>query len=89
MNFFVGIIFIIITLIALVFSFLNFQPVTINLYFTTLTLPLALALTIELLAGISLGFFIAFKHIVKLKKQYTQINRKLNKVEKENHSVTS
>ena len=88
MNILIVIVFIIITFIALVFSLLNFQLVTINLYFTTLTLPLALALTIELLAGIGIGFFIAFKHIVKLKRQYTSIHKKLNKVEQERPSVT-
>ena len=64
-----------IAIIALIFSLLNFQAVEINLYITTIQMPLALALTIELFAGIFIGFLAAFIHIVKLKSQYKSLHR--------------
>ncbi len=69
--------FALIALIALVFSLLNFQAVEINFYITTIQMPLALALTIELFAGIVIGFLAAFIHIIKLKSQYKSLNRKI------------
>ena len=72
-------IFLVIALIALVFSLLNFQPVEINLYFTTISLPLAIALFIELVAGIGIGLLAVFFQIIKLKSQYSKLNKKLDK----------
>ncbi len=69
--------FALIAIIALIFSLLNFQSVEINLYITTINMPLALALTIELFAGIFIGFLAAFIHIVKLKSQYKSLNRQV------------
>ena len=45
-------------------------------------MPLALALTIELFAGIFIGFLAAFMHIVKLKAQYKSLNRQVENIEK-------
>ncbi|NOQ15001.1 MAG: DUF1049 domain-containing protein [Methyloprofundus sp.] len=74
--------FALIAVIALIFSLLNFQTVEINLYITSIQMPLALALTIELFAGIFIGFLAAFMHIVKLKSQYKSLNRQFeNRVE--------
>ena len=69
--------FALIAIIALIFSLLNFQSVEINLYITTINMPLALALTIELFAGIFIGFLAAFIHIAKLKSQYKSLNRQV------------
>ncbi len=71
------IVFFTVFIIALIFSVLNFQPVEINLYFFTLSLPLTVALTIELFAGIAIGFVAALLHIVKLKAQYVQLSKKI------------
>ena len=68
--------FALIAVIALIFSLLNFQSVEINLYITSIKMPLALALTIELLAGIFIGFLATFMHIIKLKSQYKSLNRR-------------
>ena len=65
--------------VALIFSVLNFQPVQINLYFVTISLPLTVALTIELFVGIVIGFLAALMHIVKLKAQYVQLSKKIDK----------
>lgn len=66
-------------IVALIFSVLNFQSVEIDLYFFSISLPLTVALTIELFAGIAIGFLAALMHIVKLKAQYAQLSKKLDK----------
>ena len=68
--------FALIAFIAVIFSLRNFQTIEIDLYITTIQMPLALALTIELFAGIFIGFLAAFMHILKLKSQYKSLNRK-------------
>ena len=73
------IVFFAVFIIALIFSVLNFQSVEIDLYFVTISLPLTVALTIELFAGIAIGFFAAFMHIVRLKAQYVQLSKKMDK----------
>ncbi len=70
--------FFIIAVIALFFSLLNFQPVEISLYFTSIKMPLAIALTIELFAGIFIGFLVAFIHIVRLKSQFKSLSRQIS-----------
>ncbi len=77
MKFLALIVFLAIFIVALIFSVLNFQFVEINLYFATISLPLTVALAIELLAGIAIGFLAAMVHILKLKTQYAQLNKKL------------
>lgn len=81
-------VFFVITLIALIFSLLNFQSVEINFYFTSLSLPLALALTLELIAGIGIGLLVAFIQIVKLKSKYISLNKKITKAEKSSSALS-
>jgi len=69
-------------IIALIFSLLNFHLVQIHLGFTSISLPLAVALTIELFVGIAIGLLVAFFKIIKLKADYAQISRQLNKAKK-------
>lgn len=75
--------FALIAVIALIFSLRNFQIVEVDLYLTIIQIPLALALTIELFAGIFIGFFAAFIHIVKLKSQYKLLNRQFENRDKD------
>lgn len=74
--------FFIIAVIALCFSLLNFQTVEISLYFTSIEMPLAIALTIELFAGIFIGFIAAFIHIMRLKSQFRSLNRQISSANK-------
>ena len=69
--------FSLIAVVALIFSLRNFQIIDIDLYFATIRMPLALALTLELFAGIFIGFLVAFMHIIKLKSQYRLLDRKV------------
>ena len=77
MKFIVLIVFAAIFVIALIFSVLNFHSVQVNLGFTSISLPLTIALTIELIAGIVIGLLVAFLQIIKLKADYSQLNKKL------------
>lgn len=54
--------FALVFVIALVFSLRNFQLVEIDLIAFSVSLPLAVALTIELIAGIFLGVFATLYH---------------------------
>ncbi|MDF1584007.1 MAG: LapA family protein [Methyloprofundus sp.] len=71
--------FSLIAVIALIFSLLNFHLVEINLYIISIKIPLAVALTIELFAGIFIGFLAAFIHILKLKSQYKALSKQISK----------
>jgi len=73
------VVFSVVFIIALIFSLLNFHLVQINLGFTSLSLPLTVALTIELFAGVIIGLLVAFLKIVKLKAEYAQLNKKLTR----------
>lgn len=71
------IIFISVFLIAVIFSVQNFHFVQIHLGPISLEWPLTIVLTIELFAGIVIGYLAAFIQILKLKADYTQLSKKL------------
>ena len=71
-------IFSFIFIIALIFSLLNFHLVQINLGFTSLSLPLTVALTVELFVGIGIGMLVSFFKILKLKTDYSQLDKRFN-----------
>ncbi len=73
------IIFSFVFIVALIFSLLNFHLVQINLGFTSISLPLTVALTVELFAGIIIGLLVAFLRIIKLKSDYAHLNKQLNR----------
>jgi uncharacterized integral membrane protein len=50
--------------------------------FTSLSLPLTVALTIELFAGIVIGLLAALIQILRLKSDYAQLNKQLGKSSK-------
>jgi uncharacterized integral membrane protein len=82
MKLIVLIIFSVIFFIALIFSVLNFHSVQINLGFTTISLPLTIALTIELFAGIGIGLLAALFQIMRLKSDYAQLDKQLKRANK-------
>mgnify|MGYP000529984202 CR=1 FL=1 len=71
--------FSVVFIIALIFSLLNFHLVQIHLGFTSLEIPLTVALTIELFAGILIGLLVSFLKIVKMKSDYAQLDKRLNR----------
>jgi putative membrane protein len=71
--------FAVIAVLALGFSVLNFQFVDINIYITTIKLPLAVALTIELVVGIFIGCIAVYIQTVKIRSENKILIRQLNK----------
>ena len=82
MKFIILIIFAAIFFIALIFSVLNFHSVQINLGFTSISLPLTIALTIELFVGIGIGLLAALIQIMRLKSDYAQLDKQLKRTNK-------
>lgn len=58
--------------VALVFSILNFHPVTVHFYLFSLQLPLVVALTLELFAGIAIGISAALFYKLKIQKRQSK-----------------
>jgi len=79
MKLIILIVFSVIFFIALIFSVLNFHSVQINLGFTSISLPLTIALTIELFAGIVIGLLAGLFHVMRLKSDYAQLNKQIKK----------
>jgi len=52
-------------IVALIFSVLNFHSVTIHFYLFSLQMPLVVALTLELFAGIAIGVGAALFYAMK------------------------
>ncbi len=82
MKLIILIIFSVIFVVALIFSVMNFHLVEINLGFTSISLPLTIALTIELFAGIVIGLLAALIQILRLKSDYAQLNKQLKRTNK-------
>jgi uncharacterized integral membrane protein len=82
MKLIILIIFLVIFFIALIFSVLNFHLVQINLGFTSISLPLTIALTIELFIGIGIGLLAALIQIMRLKSDYAQLDKQLKRTNK-------
>lgn len=69
--------------VALVFSLKNLQPVSINLFIGTVHMPLALALTLELLGGVAIGLAVQFTNVLRLKAENGKLRKQLAIAEQE------
>jgi putative membrane protein len=87
MKFVYALLFAVIFFIALLFSLKNLQLVTINLVMGTIQMPLALALTLELLAGILLGLAVRFLYVFRLKTECGKLQARLEVAELEIESL--
>ena len=65
------------------FAVANHQPATIDLYFTTPTLPLSLLLLLAVGAGIILGAIASSFFYVRIKKENSDLRRQSRLVEQE------
>lgn len=75
--------FLVVFIIALAFSILNIHPVEVNFYYGKVTLPFALVLTLELLAGVFIGITGCFMQYLRLKTQHAKLKKQLNQAEKQ------
>jgi len=74
---------ILIALLGITFAYLNANPVTVNYYLATKTIPLSLLLVITLALGVSLGLMITLATYIRLKGENISLQRKLKLSEKE------
>jgi len=82
-----ALVFVVIFLIALLFSYKNLQPVTVHLVLGTIQLPLALALTVELLVGVALGLAVQFAYVLRLRSACGRLQARLQAAESEIQSL--
>ncbi|GAB4262197.1 MAG: hypothetical protein Kow0065_12860 [Methylomicrobium sp.] len=73
------VVFVIIFIVALIFSILNFHSVQIDFYFFSISLPLTVALTLELFAGIVIGMLVSGMNFLKLKSEYSKLMKKVDR----------
>jgi putative membrane protein len=77
----------ILTLLVLVFGLffglLNADPVTVNYYFGTSTLPLSLILVFSLLLGAVCGVLAALSHIFRLRRELNRLRREQRRTDEE------
>lgn len=89
MRIFMTIFYLLLILIGVSFAALNAASVQINLYFTTLTLPISVLMTIMLGIGILLGFLIFIYRYFRLKADYRSVKNQLKLTEKEIKNLRS
>lgn len=81
-------VFLIIFLIALMFSLLNLDPVKIYFYKGLgIELPLALVLTLELLAGVVIGYSVRLLRYMRLSSECNRLRKELIAAEQEIESL--
>ena len=78
-----GLVFALIFAVALLFSLKNLQTVNIHLFIGTIHVPLALALLVELLVGVVLGWGVQFIYSFKLKAEQVRLLKALAEAERE------
>jgi len=78
-----AIIITIVALIAILFSVLNAEVVSINYYFGQSTYPLSLLIVFSLAAGAFLGVFASMIVILKLKSKNAKLKKEVSVSEKE------
>ena len=84
------IIFFLIFIVALVFSLLNLDPVTVYFYKGIgIELPLALVLVLELLAGVVIGYSVRLLRYIKLNSECSRLRKQLLNAEREIESLES
>ncbi|NOY67800.1 MAG: LapA family protein [Gammaproteobacteria bacterium] len=72
-----------IILIAILFSVLNAEPVSINYYFGELTYPLSLLMVLVLAIGIFSGILASMVLILKLRNMNAKLKKEISESEKE------
>lgn len=71
------IIFIIVFTVGAAFSAINTNPVDINYYMGTLTVPLSLIMILSLIIGIILGAIAIFINSLRLRYENRRLNKKI------------
>lgn len=83
------VIYIVLIIIGVSFAALNASSVPINLYFETLSLPIAVLMAITLGIGIFFGFILFIGRYWRVKNEYRKIKNQLKLTEKEIKNLRS
>ncbi len=75
--------YLVLILIGVSFAALNAQSVQVNLYFTTLNMPISVLMTVMLGVGMILGFFVFLRRYLRFKAEHRRIKNQLRLTEKE------
>lgn len=87
MKIFTYLIVLILIVFGVTFACLNFDETTVNLYWFTKTLPLALLVAITFAVGGVLGVIVSLFILVRQKARYYTLAKKLSSAEKALESV--
>jgi putative membrane protein len=77
------ILYLFLAIIGVSFAVLNANVVQVNLYFTTLSMPVSLLVVIMLGIGLLLGFFLFLSKYWRLKRDYSRTKNQLKLTEQE------
>ena len=75
--------YLLLILLGVSFAALNANSVQVNFYFTTVTMPISVLMTIMLGVGLVLGFLLFLFRYWRLKIDYSKIRSQLKMTEKE------
>ncbi|WP_133133038.1 lipopolysaccharide assembly protein LapA domain-containing protein [Legionella sp. PL877] len=89
MRLFMMLFYLILILLGVSFAALNADSVTVNLYFTKLSIPISVLMTIMLGIGLLLGFLIFIYRYWRLKVEYLKVKNQLKMTEKEIKNLRS
>lgn len=65
------------------FAALNASAVVVNLYFSTLSMPISVLMTLMLGIGIMIGFFMFMLRYLRLKSEYRKLKNQFKLTEQE------
>lgn len=89
MRLFLIIFYVILIILGVTFAALNASSVQVNFYFSTLTMPISVLMTIMLGIGLILGFCLFFMRYWRLKMDYSRLKSQLKLTEKEIQNLRS
>lgn len=81
------IIFMLVFAVGIAFSAINNDPVTINYYLGTLSLPLSIVMVLSIVLGLILGALALFVGTLQLRYENRRLNKKLEVTEQEINSL--
>lgn len=81
--------YILLIIIGVSFAALNASSVVVNFYFNTLSMPIAVLMTIMLGVGILIGFLLFISRYWRLKIEYHRMKNQLKLTEKEIKNLRS
>ncbi|KTD16142.1 lipopolysaccharide assembly protein LapA domain-containing protein [Legionella jordanis] len=89
MRLFMMIIYLVLILLGVTFAALNASSVVVNFYFSKVTMPIAVLMTIMLGIGLLLGFLLFLYRYWRLKIEYAKLKNQFKLTEKEIKNLRS